>query len=216
MIETLLSSAVLLSASAAVSAAAPPTGNGRAADSFKASLKTLYDNTGADSGTGILSTNFQTSFDTFDCAAADDFEVPKSRRWTIKEVDVTGNYGESVGPADSVDVAIYRNSHGHPGGLVARYDDLAYTDPLFGSFRIVIPKTRLGHGTYWVSVVANMNYFVTGDWQWEQAREVHGHPPQWQNPGDGFETGCTTWSEEAACADTAEGDHFFALKGRSG
>jgi hypothetical protein len=49
-------------------------------------------------------------------------------------------------------------------------------------------------GTYWVSVAARMDYHPSGQW-WVSAETVtHGNIARWVNPGDGWLTGCTSWS----------------------
>src|SRR5437763_8368480 len=55
-------------------------------------LVTLYDQNSDDTGESINSQNFESSFDAYDDQAADDFLVPSSHVWAIKEVDVTGVY----------------------------------------------------------------------------------------------------------------------------
>src|SRR5437870_4604287 len=59
----------------------------------------VYSQNGTDSGIGIVSQNFESSFDIYDAAAADDFKVNKA---TIVEVDVHGVYFNGAGPAQSV------------------------------------------------------------------------------------------------------------------
>ena len=165
----------------------------------------LYQNTGTDSGLGVLSQ----AAGGFVAAAADDFTVPKGQHWTITEVDVTGVYFNGSGPADSETVTIYRAAQGKVGEVVASYPHLAGVDS-GGSFKIAIPRTRLKPGTYYVSVVVNMSFMSGGEWHWENMVEVHGHRPKWQNPG-GSE--CQTWTAEKKCFGPGLGDHFFALQG---
>jgi hypothetical protein len=196
MNKTLIVAAVLSAASlaqAAPASAAPDA------------LEVLYRDTGTDSGSSVNSQNT--------AAAADDFTVPAGSTWTLQEVDVTGHYFNGDGPADSENVTIYKaNSHGKVGKVVATYTDLAGTDD-DGSFRIRIPKTRLEAGTYYVSVVINMDFFQGGEWNWENMLEVHGHPPEWEDPsGAGA---CQTWMLERKCFGPGAGDHYFVLRGSS-
>jgi len=183
----------------------------------------LYDQDNDDSGYSIDSNNFTGDFSQYNAAAADDFAVPAGHKWRIKEVDVTGVYFSGSGPATSENVLIYKNLRGLPGTLVAECSNIQGIDNK-GSFAIKIPKSckmvlqggRLAKGkTYWVSVVANIDFACCGAWAWETRTGQNGNPAAWENPNDGFGTGCTTWNALMSCfGDFGEGpDFMFALKG---
>jgi hypothetical protein len=180
----------------------------------------LYDQHGTDSGIGIVSQNFESSFDAYDSQAADDFVVPGGEKWRVREVDVTGVYFNGSGPARDETVTFYKDDHGHPGKVISS-DTEAGTDN-FGSFSIVLskegsPKLKGGSGdgkTYWVSVVANLDFFAGGEWGWENQIEVIHNPAQWQNPGGGFGV-CSSWDDENVCIPDGQGDHMFTLRGGS-
>ena len=70
-------------------------------------------------------------------------------------------------------------------------------------------------GTYWVSVQANMDFALGGEWGWETSTVTNGSPAAWQNPGDGFGTGCTSWGVEIVCVPVGGPDKMFALKGKA-
>jgi hypothetical protein len=188
-------------------------GGAQGAGGFPATDSTLYVNTGTDAGVHAPSQNFESTFDIYDAAAADDFRVPKYRKWIIDEVDVTGIYYNGSGPAESEDVAFYADFGGHPGTLLVEYDHLAAAGDGRGSFRIAIPKTKFRHGAYWVSVVIDMDDAVGGQWGWENMVETRHRQPNWQNPGGGFGVGCFAWSWESVCLGQGEGDQLFALRG---
>ena len=67
-----------------------------------------------------------------------------------------------------------------------------------------------------MSVVANVNFECCGQWNWETRDKKNGHAAAWENPNDGFETGCTSWGIVADCVgEFGEGpDFMFALKGK--
>ena len=96
---------------------------------------------------------------------------------------------------------------------------IAGTDNGTGSFNIMLPKTKLKGGTsgtqYWVSVQANMDFEVGGEWGWENQTTVVGTAAVWENPGNGFATGCTTYTTETTCIPDGQGDHMFAIKGKA-
>ena len=174
----------------------------------------LYDQSNNDSGIGIVSQNFESSFDIYDAMAADDFTVPKGSKWKVSEVDAFGVYFNGSGPARDENVTFYKDDNGSVGAEVASYT-VAGTDN-FGSFTIPIKKAlKLKKGTYWVSVQANLDFSAGGEWGWENQSTSEGTPAQWINPGDGFGTGCTSWSQENVCIPDGQGDHMFTIRGTS-
>jgi len=179
-------------------------------------FKTLYDQTGNPSGTGVPSQNFEDEFDIYDDMLADDFAVSEGTRWKLSEIDIEGTYFDGTGPAHSLNIAIYRNKHGLPGELVAKYDEIQYADDQFGSFVVRLPEAlKLKPGRYWMSVQANQDFSVEGEWGWLTATIQIDKPAVFQNPGDGFSTGCVTWAPMRSCiSDFEEGDLLFALRGR--
>lgn len=164
----------------------------------------------ADSGIGIVSQNFEATFDQYDAQAADDFRVPAGG-WTISEVEVTGVYFNGPGPAVSETVTFYENSPTNKPGAVINSFTVTGTDS-GGSFCIPISQA-LNAGHYWVSVVANMDFQSGGEWGWENLV-----PPKvrkwahWRNPGFGFGV-CKHWRKEKNCIPDGQGDHIFTLRG---
>jgi len=186
-------------------------------------LTTLYDNNNNDSGVGVVSQNFESQFDAYDSQDADDVAVPATTIWKVKQVIVTGVYFNGSGPAASENVFFYKNKHGLPGDLLKEYDGILGTDNGTGSFVIKLPSVaRLNGGTagksFWVSVQANMDFSVGGEWGWEGSLNTVGKPAAWQNPGDGFATGCTTWGVETTCiGDVGQGpSKMLKLRGTIG
>jgi hypothetical protein len=177
---------------------------------------TLYDQNANDGGTGVTSQNFETTYDAYDNQGADDFTVPEGHRWTVKEVNVTGVYYNGFGPAVSENVFIFKDNHGLPGTLVVECDSVAGQDNGTGSFVIKLPKEcfnpHLNAGHYWVSVQVNMDFGVGGQWGWEVNSVQNGDLAAWQNPGDGFATGCTSWGTLEGCLSFGP-DFMFALRG---
>jgi hypothetical protein len=182
----------------------------------RATVVVLYDQNDSDDGIGIVSQNFESSFDQYDAQAADDFTVPAGGRWKIKEVDVTGVYFNGSGPAASENVTFYKDRHGRPGKTVGSYTVTGADS--FGSFVMDLGKGQQVRGglsgrTYWVSVQANLDFFAGGEWGWENRTGTNGGAAQWQNPGNGFATGCSTWGDENVCIPDGQGDHMFTIRG---
>jgi hypothetical protein len=179
--------------------------------------KSLYDQNDMDQGIGIVSENFgEPIFEIYDSQGADDFTVPSGRQWTVKEVDVTGVYFNGAGPAASENVSFYQSSSGRPGALIHKYSRIVGVDNGTGSFVIDLGRgVKLGEGHYWVSVQINMRFDCCGEWGWETRTTQHRKPAMWQNPGDGFSTGCTTYRALTKCIPVGEGpDFMFALRGK--
>jgi hypothetical protein len=153
----------------------------------------LYDQTAGVTTYGINTQNFEASFDTYDDEAADNFTVPVGG-WTINQVVVGGLYFNGAGPANSFNVRIYSDAAGIPGANV--YTALAqpYSYDGVQYFTLSIsPAAVLSAGNYWISVQCNMDYSVGGEFGWFAVLGAYGSVAQWQNPGGGFATTCTTW-----------------------
>jgi len=184
-------------------------------------LQVLWDQNGTDSGIGIVSQNFESSFDAYDAEAADDFTVPANTRWTIKEVDVTGVYFNGSGPASSVTVRFYGHVKGKPekrnipGPLRYELTNVVPQQDNFGSFVVTLPSNvSFRSGSHWVSVQANLDFLAGGEWGWENQVEVVGWPAVWRNAGGGFGV-CSDWGQENVCIPDGQGDHMFTLRGVS-
>ena len=175
----------------------------------------LYDQTADDSGIGIVSQNFEAAFDAYDNQAADDFTVPAGKAWTVSEVDATGAYFSGSGPAASIHITFYKQKSGIPDAVVADFPALTCKE-YFGSFSCKLPSSvKLKAGTYWLSVQANLDFSVGGQWAWENQTSVEGTAAMWQSPDDGFGTGCVKYTTESVCIADGQGDHMFRLLGKS-
>jgi hypothetical protein len=185
---------------------------GRAARPAGIALPIIYNQNNNPHDFGVSSQNFEASLDAFDDAGADDFTIPAGQRWIIRAVIVSGFYS-AAGAADSETVSFYRNAGGLPGTLISTQTVVGMDSA--GSFQIrLTTPVRLRAGTYWVSVVANQNFDPDGQWYWQTRTIANGSEAAWQNPGDGFGTGCTTWSNMQTCnADLTGPDFMFALFG---
>jgi hypothetical protein len=175
-----------------------------------------YDNFATEKTPNIPSQDAETALDFFDSQAADDFIVPAGQTWQVTEVDVLGEY-DSTGPAASFHVFFYENGAGDlPGILVASRLQNPYT----GSTDFVITLTEpvtLPEGHYWVSVQARQDITQAGFWLWHNRTIQANSGAAWQNPGNGFGTGCVVWIRRVTCAvlqQTAP-DQVFRLIGTS-
>ncbi|MBE7528546.1 MAG: hypothetical protein HND44_23745 [Chloroflexi bacterium] len=180
----------------------------------------LYDQTDNIGTNAFPSQNFEAAFDAFDNAGADDFIIPVvDGAWTIETVEVLGTYS-AAGPIPTVDVNFYADSSGLPGALVYSAPGVVPALDVAGDLTINLPVAAiLPSGHYWVSVVANMDFGVGGQWFWSTRSVQSNNGYAWQNPGNGFSTGCITWSYGATVCGVGGGvepDALFRLSGSIG
>src|SRR3954470_21954389 len=178
-------------------------------------LYSQYDNAG---GVSLLSQDFESANDPFDSQLADDCTVPAGDGWSVDTVDVAGVYFNGSGPAESFAVRFYADSGGSPGTMVSEQLGQSYT--LNGDdFTIGLDSpVSLAPGTYWFSVQARMDFPTGGEFGWTDRTVVSGTGAQWENPGGGFGTGCSTWTDIDSCFGGLNdgGDLVFSLSGSSG
>jgi hypothetical protein len=196
-----------------MAAAAPaPTLTGKAAGGghATASPRVCYEQRDNDNGSGIVSQNFETPFDAYDSRGADDFEIDRACRLTYITVD--GTYFDGAGVVDSVNVTIYRARRFGPGQVELRRPGRPYNDCGNGCLQVAV-KGKLAAGSHWVSVQANMDFNSGGEWGWLTNNTVRGIGAVWKNPGDGFATGCTAYTDLLTCIPVEEGgDLAFSIQ----
>jgi hypothetical protein len=186
-------------------------------------LSTLYDQTTDPIGFVFVSDDFDSgAMDSSDDQGADDFTVPKGATWTVKEVDVIGRYfangALTTGAADGENVTFYTGK-GKPGTIVKSFTNLQGTDDGQGDFTIPLGRkgVKLTAGHYWVAVQIRTNPSVTGSfWGWADSEVKHKKNAVWENPGDGFGSGCTKWEPLSNCFTGGGPDFSFTLRGKSG
>jgi len=216
---SLLSAAVLVAlagSSASASAAPSPTVSryDNAGQQRPLGSTVLYDQTNLSSASGIVSQNFSSANSAFDATAADDFVVTDASGWTISEVDITAVFYNGSGPADSFDVTFYNDAGGVPGSAACSAPASSYS--VAGTL-FTIPLSSpcsLAAGTYWVGAAANMNFsFANGEFGWVFYSGAGGAVSQWENPGGGLGTPCTTWGSFPMCFGFAADSMSFAIVG---
>ena len=180
----------------------------------------LYDQMDQPAGTpgGVTSQDFEPSFDAFDTFTADDFVVPNGQTWNVTGVDVAGEYTAGGGPADSLNVIFYDNSGSNlPGNIVASRPGNSYTGGANAVITLTSPVS-LGQGTYWVAVQSRQDFTPFGQWFWDNRLVSASQGAAWQNPGDGFGTGCTTYTNKITCLDASQNgpDQLFRINGTTG
>ena len=146
----------------------------------------------------INSQNFNPANDAFDAMTADDFVVPAGETWQLDSALVRGiNTGTT--PATSADVKIFADAAGMPGAEV--FSGVASATE-FPRMQLSFAGPTLSPGTYWFGVSAILDPGPAppfSQWHWAENSEPFGSPAVYRNPGDGFETGCTTFTLKSAC-----------------
>jgi hypothetical protein len=179
----------------------------------------LYDqfnNAATEPPIGIGSQKFETAMAAFDDQAADDFVLAHGfGAIAITGVRVMGDYSAGGGPASSFNVYFYQNGAGNlPGAQIAAFMNLPYTGTP-PDFVICLPNPfGIAPGTYWVSVQARQDSNPNGQWFWRNRTIQANADAVWQNRGDGYGTGCTTWNRKSTCmTDQVSPDQVFGIVG---
>lgn len=206
---------VWLSAGAAV--AADPTGPEAASpkgESPEVLGGALYDQTDDAAGLGIASQRFEAAFSAFTCRGADDFTVPvDAPRWNIDAVQLPGFYVNAPASTPPVAVAFLSDAGGTPGAEACSRTAVA-TDLGGGTLLVPLdPPCDLPAGTYWLSAQAQLDFGAgNSQWFWGERTTATGAEATWENPGDGFGWGCTTFTPMTGCG-AGNPSLLFALLG---
>lgn len=161
----------------------------------------------------VVSQDFDPPYDPYTSLGADDFILTSP--CNLASVIANGTYLDGVGTAAQVQLMIYDDGGGQPGSTLMVNETL--TTGMFGdssgTFTMpVSPTVTLPAGTYWISVQAQQVNPLDG-WGWATAPQT-GSPAVWQNPLDGYGTGCTSWANMQGCYGTANPDFAFELDQR--
>jgi hypothetical protein len=135
--------------------------------------------------------------------AADDFTVGEGQVWTVTGVDVFG-LAQAGSGTDTAKVTIYSDAGAAPGSSLLSQAGIGLTGggtcSAGNSCNFTAPVANspgLEPGTYWLSVQAAGP--VAWRWAVTPPGTTYGAPAVWQNPGNAFGTGCTTYSPLLDC-----------------
>jgi hypothetical protein len=149
---------------------------------------------------------------------ADDFVVPAGDVWRLEFIEVYGGYFNGPGPVPLFNIYIYGDNSGIPGAEIYKMEGISYG--VSGSiFSFVLPEPKvLFEGTYWLSIVAVMDFVPLGQWGWT----MHTNIPapvwsefQWRDP-DMLATSFNSWTPATTVFPGLETDLTFALYGAGG
>jgi hypothetical protein len=183
-----------------------------------AKTKTLYSQMSKPVAAGASSQDFETAREAYTSTAADDFKVPGSvKSWKLTAVGFAGKYdtlgSSTAGPADSFNLAFYRNAKSLPATSIAQLDAQSYKEKN-GEFSIKLSKAvKLDPGHYWVSIQARQDGNTSGQFFWLGTEKKHGTASAFENPGNGYASGCTDWTTATSCFSAAARDFRFSLTG---
>ncbi len=166
-----------------------------------------------ESATGWASQDFGEGMNQYSCQAADDFVVTNGP-WSITVLSCYGS-GGSGGGLENVHVYFYEDDSAIPGALIQEFITIpCVTENKSGTVTIELPETVvLENGTYWVSIVADMDADPLGQWYWNEAVTSNGALWNWKNPNDGFGTGYTDWGTGQDALGSAEHDLSLGIYG---
>jgi hypothetical protein len=71
---------------------------------------------------------------------------------------------------------------------------------------------KLRAGTWWVSLVANIDFSAGGEWGWNTNPTVQGSEAVWEDPSG---QSCTSWTPLHVCFGGSPADMAFKLLGRA-
>jgi len=164
----------------------------------------LFDQSGSPVN-GAPSQNFESSFDQYDAQAADDFVVTDAAGWTVSGFNFTTSLSTSP-PGDpttaTYDIEVFPDNGGVPGATAAcSYPALpGVLDGSQTALSVTLDSPCvLATGTYWISMVVNLDFAVGGQMFWSDFTGGSGANGKWQNPGGGFGTSCSSWDDLAVC-----------------
>lgn len=159
----------------------------------------LYDQADDASGNGAPDQDFEAAYDIYDSEGADDFDVTWADGWYINQVQTVGSYS-TTGPVATVNVAFYADAGGSIGSQICAYNGIVPADTTGGSLVIDLPSDCfVGTGMAWVAVQSQLDVGTSGQHFWSNRNTANFSGAMWQNPGDGFGTGCTTWTAMTTC-----------------
>jgi subtilisin-like proprotein convertase family protein len=176
---------------------------------------TLWDQSDGPGSNSVGSQDFEPALSFFNDEAADDFVVPAGTAWSIEEAFFVGGYSPGGGPAAALNVTVYADAAGTPGGVICSYPLLDPID-LGGSLWAMLPHPCVVRGgTYWIAAQARQDLATAGQWYWLTRAAQNGNESHWRNPGNGYGTGCLVFSPVSSCLSGTEPDLRFWLAGHA-
>jgi hypothetical protein len=181
----------------------------------------LFDSTPSPPGFSAASQDFEAALNANDAQVADDFTVPPGQTWTIQRAFIDGKMAIPVGPGTSntINIALFQNAGTLPAA-VDTYEQQLTADPdtAFPDFTVDLPGfPALSAGTYWLGAQVVLDFeagSVDNLWLWGSIGTARGNKAAYRNPGDGFNSGCTSFGVMNECVtNVSNPDVAFRLEG---
>lgn len=180
----------------------------------------LYNQTAGQTNVG-LPVNSSVASSSYSSLGADDFVVPTDEAWTINGFVIPYSSAHSSVPS-SADIKVYSDDGtGHPGAtlLCNAVDTPGIATSTYFTFTLAVPCV-LQDGSYWFTLQFKNVDFFTNWVYWKVNGPIANQPAQWENPGGGFELGCSSWDDIATCfmsvaSSLIGGDFAFQITGTS-
>jgi len=148
---------------------------------------------------GTSAQDFEPDLDVYDAEVAGDFSLSEAA--TIDLVKFVFFYANASTESFPFNVAVYPDENGQPGETAIATSQTSACPPDANNvFEVsLIDPITLDAGTYWLGFQIKMEYSTSvAEQGYAQQRTTLDltTPAYWRNPGDGFETGFTTWAPE--------------------
>jgi len=186
----------------------------------------LYDQTNNVGSNFVDSSDWGSHYPSVISQAADDFVVPTSSIWKVSGATASGAIVESEGPGVlSLLVQFYTNSSGN-APATRLYSQTVASGSIGGIATGVFAVTlaspvTFGPGHYWFTVQARQACTTSSckHWVWTERTVKSNLESVWQNPPNGFGSGCITWKPRITVCHQPSGsvnpDLLFKLSGTS-
>jgi hypothetical protein len=187
--------------------------------------RVCYSQNSDPAGINVISTQFSDPGDPNSSFAADDFNLTK--RCKLTEVDLPGIFESGTNPPNpTFTLNFYKSKKGLPGKTFASQTEVCTFVKGITKCPIdpYIPLPAEGHGPpFTLGIDPTLMYpespkqgLADEDaWAWATTSDQAGKAALWENPGDGFGTGCTTWANMEKCTGaTGAPDFMFTLIGK--
>lgn len=170
----------------------------------------LYEHIGEPSGTEIYVTNWGLAEGgKWNSRGAGYFQLERAAILTLLVANMDWTFAEDRGRAAEANIEILADDDGHPGSVIHEYNLLPVesTDNPF-VFRLPADGGLLPPGGYWAAfeVLSDPGFDIYA----YGSEAIPEHDAHFENPGDGWHTGCTSWAPVGDCLPT--NDHSFGLR----
>ena len=169
---------------------------------------------------GKSAQDFEANYNAYDAEVAGDFVLDEMAVITgaafaffYAQAGIIEDYDEPV----YFNVGIYPDEEGVPGetAIFSTTTDEVLPDE-FDIFQVEFDEeTILNTGTYWIGFNMRLDYSPSSVqcYAFQKVSVINETPGYWRNPGDGFETGFTTWTADILSQGEEPEDITFQLHG---